>query len=297
MILLKFRTFLLPLLYFIVQLLPSVCFSKNYLGFNKHKNTVNQQNQLITSFHHDTVLHQLNERILNPYRLHQGRSFFCWSAIPIVYLLEHYPDKMKDAIWGLYHEGKFNYTHGTQTIEWKLSERAQGAIGSKTMNKKNNELNGRIVDQMVFMSFAEQYKCWFNLDRRYNAWDQINPFYAGASLRKAANIWKAFGIETYVQGHDFFWIKSNKWKICKQFIEEGFQIELYINGLTFTNKKIMPIFPSMPFFPTHFVWLKSIEEVDHRLKIVFWDRDGFQTLTMSETRFNWAVFGVVAFKE
>lgn len=266
-----------------------------------HQKINSDQSLVYVNVPFETLTSQLEKRILAPHGLHQGRSYFCWAAIPLMYLFEHKPIAMIDAVLGLYHQGEFVFSNKKTTLHWKANTNVINAVGNQSFNKKGDALTGQWLDQMLFLLMGAQYKCWLNFDRKYSSGDQINPFWAGALLQKERQIWHDLGFETHVVGNNVRWFNRNKIDSIQKYIKQNNGVVLYINRYGFKGEFIgiggIKIIPPLPLIPSHFIMLNTLERKNGKLLVQFWDRDGFQTLTMSETRFNWAVFGVVAFKE
>jgi hypothetical protein len=238
---------------------------------------------------------QLQERVKNPYSLKQGRTFFCWSAIPVAHLYENDPIGMVEAVFGLYSTGEFRLRNGSTMLSLHASKACKRAVGTKSFCRWQNKLAGRMVDQMVFLVFAENYKCWLNIDRKYNRGDQLNPFWAGATLSKEQKLWEDLGYTVDKYGADLLWIQNNKAELIEGAVNSDGLIALYVNQAGFKKRWLhigkIKVLPPLQLYPSHFVFIKQFKKVDAGYSIQYWDMDGFQQDTLTSAQLQRSVFG------
>src|SRR4051812_25868185 len=132
----------------------------------------------------DSFVAQLATRISKPYELNQGKTVFCWLAAPLAYFYAQDPEGMAMAVINLYHTGWFRYTNCGADISFAPSQEVMDAVGSDIFSNKKDPLTGREVDQMVFLAFADNYKCWINIDRHFDPGDQNKSAWGGGTLGK-----------------------------------------------------------------------------------------------------------------
>ncbi len=258
-----------------------------------------QQSSYYKNVSPDTFISQLTDRIINPYMLNQGKTLFCWAAAPVAYFYDQSPVNMVEAVFNLYASGTFRFFNGNEYLSLTPGNRSVCAVGSETFSKNSDPLSGKVVDQMVLLTFADSYKCWINIDHRFNPGDQRKAIWAGATLNKEKRVWRDFGINVKKHGSDMLWAKKNKADILKDAIDQNKAVVLYINAAYFNKKadKIRMMRRRPPFITTgsHYILVKGFEKKQDEYRITFWDDDGLQNYSISPDLFQRSVFGIVAF--
>lgn len=257
-----------------------------------------QQSTFYRSVAPDTFTAQLRKRIKEPYDLHQGRTLFCWAAIPIAFLYDKYPVSMVNAAFSLYRYGYLDLQIPSAHLKLGTSRACRSAVGSRSFSGRRNKLRGRVLDQMVFLAFAENYSCWLNADPHFSPGDQVNPLWASATLSKEAKVWQDLGLQSECYGSDLPWRQPGKIVMIQAELENGKIVALYLNALTLYDwwfkigKLRLP--PPIPLFATHYVRATKLEETANGYTISFWDRNGYQSREVSSACLYRSIFGYVA---
>src|SRR5690606_1931790 len=97
---------------------------------------------------------------------------FCWAAAIAKHAYDKDPKGMVDAMMGLYENGTFVYdnNNGGMNVP-EASQAARNAVGSDVFNDNQDEQMGQTInelDQMLFMTLADHYKGYTNVDLNYD---------------------------------------------------------------------------------------------------------------------------------
>jgi len=235
------------------------------------------------SISYDRLTKDLITRVNNPKSLNQGQETnFCWAAAFSTFLLRKDPQGIAKAIIGLYQTGTFHYANVSITPAKEIIAN----IGTETF-ANNAELNDNVIDQMLLMTLASEYKGYINFDRNYNSGDEEKATYAGRPIGAYNKVFNDFGITHRRVGSDFGWTGDNAAEL--QSLNSDNTVFLYINsGFFFRGAKV-------PVTGSHYVILEDINITEGQVTFTYWDygHENGRTVTMSQNKFNHGTFGAI----
>lgn len=172
----------------------------------------------------------------------------------------------------------------------KASQAARNAVGSNIFDNNQDEDRGQTInelDQMLFMTLADHYKGYTNVDQNYDPGDE-EGLWAGGVLAKAVKVWKDFGFDIEVTGSDLGWASTgeNKINAVREAMETK-DVVLYVNSGKFKRDE------GINATATHYIHVESIKQVGNKYEITYWDYGHNHQVTMDATQFFWAVYGLI----
>lgn len=201
---------------------------------------------------------------------------------------------MVDAMMGLYENGTFVYdnNNGGMNVP-EASQAARDAVGDEQVFGDNqDEEKGQTInelDQMLFMTLADHYKGYTNVDLNYDRGNE-EGLWAGGVLNKAVDVWEDFGFDVEATGADVkvqgFTIVFNVFDV--QEAMETNDVVLYVNSSKFKYDE------GLNATATHYIHIESIEQVGNDYKITYWDYGLVQRpISISADQFSISVFGMI----
>lgn len=143
------------------------------------------------------------------------------------------------------------------------------------------------LDQMLFMTLADHYKGYTNVDLNYDPGNE-EGLWAGGVLSKAVDVWNDFGFDVEVTGSDLGWVSTgeNKINAVTEAMETN-DVVLYVNSGKFKRDE------GLNATATHYIHVESIEQVGGKYEITYWDYGATHQVTMDPTQFFWSVYGMI----
>lgn len=216
---------------------------------------------------------------------------FCWAAAIAKHAYDKDPKGMVDAMMGLYENGTFVYdnNNGGMNVP-EASQAARNAVGSDVFNDNQDEQMGQTInelDQMLFMTLADHYKGYTNVDLNYDPGNE-EGLWAGGVLNKAVDVWNDFGFDVEVTGSDLGWSSTgeNRINAVTEAMETN-DVVLYVNSGKFKRDE------GLNATATHYIHVESIEQVGGKYEITYWDYGATHQVTMDATQFFWSVYGMI----
>lgn len=260
------------------------------------------QSEHFTNVDPDTFLDQLRERVSEGghEKTNQGAGTnFCWAAAIVKEAYD--PKGMAEAMIDLYKTGTFTYdnNNGGMSVP-EASQEARDAVGSDVFDDNQNVEDGQTIndiDQMLFMTLADHYKGYTNLDQEYDPGDEEDPLWSGGALSKAVQVWGDFGFDIEVMGVDAVGWEPNTSKrdLVEEALEAG-EVVLYVNSGAFKGGSYMNL------TATHYIHVSSVEEISDNdpmtidmIEVKYWDYGGEHTQQMSPEQFHRSVYGIIQF--
>lgn len=247
----------------------------------------------------DSFVRQLSERIRNPYGLNQGRTLYCWIVAPLAITYDRDPVGMCDAMIRLYSSGRFEYNNGNNLLCIAIPARLRDLVGSPLFTIQEDPLSRMFVDQMALMVFAENYKCWINIDRHFDPGDQMKATWASATMIKTGRVLSDLGYAPEMRGSSLLWPSRNKAKISKAALQQNDAVILFVCGPVLNEKfnKTSIYHSPLPFNTgSHYVLLQQIHDEHDGYKVTYWDDEGVQHYFLDKQVFRKAVYGLIAVK-
>lgn len=234
----------------------------------------------------DPVLFLLNlkKNIEQPLSIYEGRSTNFCSYAALSYLpLHDDPLTYVTFMVELYKNGKAMY--GKEYFE--PSKEIKLAAGTLTFK---GELDIRPADQLWFLSLADHFKGYLNiLDKHYDAGNE-NTMWAAVNFSKFNRmIRKLFNYQVDAVGSDL--IRPGV-RDMFEYLSERLQtgnIALFVNNLDLYKKNHTRLKLGVP---THFIILLSVEEVDDKIAITYWDYGFRSRQILSESFLKKIIFGI-----
>ena len=227
----------------------------------------------------------IRKNILQPLHIYAGSntnfcayaaiSYSCINSDPLTYVM---------FMINLYNHGFANY----KKIHFNPPEEVKNVAG---LLKFKGELDVNEADQIWFLSLADRFKGYLNL-LSYNyklgaensLWPATNFAKFNRMLRKLSN----YTVETI--GSDLVRpIFSDITFFLQEKLVENDQVFLYLNNAILYKKNHQKIKFR---FPTHYVVLFNIEEIEESVKITYWDYGFKNQLILPKNIFTDIVFGV-----
>ena len=227
----------------------------------------------------------IRKNILQPVHIYAGSntnfcayaaiSYSCINSEPLTYVM---------FMINLYNHGFANY----KKIHFNPPEEVKNVAG---LLKFKGELDVNEADQIWFLSLADRFKGYLNL-LSYNyklgaensLWPATNFAKFNRMLRKLSN----YTVETI--GSDLVRpIFSDITFFLQEKLVENEQVFLYLNNAILYKKNHQKIKFR---FPTHYVVLFNIEEIEESVKITYWDYGFKNQLILPKNIFTDIVFGV-----
>ena len=227
----------------------------------------------------------IRKNILQPLHIYAGSntnfcayaaiSYSCINSDPLTYVM---------FMINLYNHGFANY----KKIHFNPPEEVKNVAG---LLKFKGELDVNEADQIWFLSLADRFKGYLNL-LSYNyklgaensLWPATNFAKFNRMLRKLSN----YTVETI--GSDLVRpIFSDITFFLQEKLVENEQVFLYLNNAILYKKNHQKIKFR---FPTHYVVLFNIEEIEESVKITYWDYGFKNQLILPKNIFTDIVFGV-----
>ncbi len=231
------------------------------------------------------LIKNIRKNILQPLHIYAGSntnfcayaaiSYSCINSDPLTYVM---------FMINLYNHGFANY----KKIHFNPPEEVKNVAG---LLKFKGELDVNEADQIWFLSLADRFKGYLNL-LSYNyklgaensLWPATNFAKFNRMLRKLSN----YTVETI--GSDLVRpIFSDITFFLQEKLVENEQVFLYLNNAILYKKNHQKIKFR---FPTHYVVLFNIEEIEESVKIIYWDYGFKNQLILPKNIFTDIVFGV-----
>ena len=229
-------------------------------------------------------LQNLKKNIEQPLSIYEGRSTNFCSYAALSYLpLHDDPLTYVTFMVELFKNGKAMYgkEYFEPTKEVKL------AAGTLTFK---GELDIRPADQLWFLSLADHFKGYLNLlDKHYDAGNE-NTMWAAVNFSKFNRmIRKLFNYNVDAVGSDL--IRPGVRDVF-EYLSDRLQtgnIALFVNNLDLYKKNHTRLKLGVP---THFIILLSVEEVDDKIAITYWDYGFRSRQILSESFLKKIIFGI-----
>ncbi len=235
---------------------------------------------------------QLTDRVNNPTGLNQGENTdFCWASSCMAYLYETNPKGMVDAMFSLYLTGSFKYNTGLGDLIMTPTSVERDAVGSSTFDN-NKGLTGHVVDQMLLLSAAENFKGYMNkINKTYKPGDEDNKWWAGAPLSKAHDMWTAFGFNVIVSGTDLWPMPYGQEQDIMTHMANNYSVVLFINSELFKFNR------GANTSATHYIRLKALSQTNNIDNVTYWDYGANHTFKIDKGRFNKSLYGIIYIKQ
>ena len=230
-------------------------------------------------------INNLRNNILRPLQIYAGSNTnFCGYAAISYTCVNTDPLSYVTFMLQLYIEGFAVYGK----VKFNPSSQVKHAAGILQF-KGELDING--ADQILFLSFADRFKGYLNLlnfhykpGAENSLWPATNYAKFNRMLRKLTNF-KVEALGTDLVRPLFFDITL----FLQEKLLENDQVFLYLNNAILHKKNHQRI---KFHFPTHYVVLFSIEEIDETIKIIYWDYGFKNQMILSKSVFIDLVFGV-----
>ncbi len=185
---------------------------------------------------------------------------------------------------GLYNNGFADYKKN----HFKPSDQVKNAAG---LLKFKGELDINVADQIWFLSLADRFKAYLNVFNLYYKPGAENLLWPATNYGKFNRMLrKLTSYEVSAIGADLVRPVFNDITFfLQEKLKENDQVFLYLNNAILHKKNHKKIKFR---FPTHFVVLFSIEEIDGTIKIIYWDYGFKNQMILSKDVFTDIVFGV-----
>ena len=229
-------------------------------------------------------LQNLKKNIEQPLSIYEGRSTNFCSYAALSYLpLHDDPLTYVTFMVEMYKNGKAMY--GKEYFE--PSKEIKLAAGTLTFK---GELDIRPADQLWFLSLADHFKGYLNfLDKHYDAGNE-NTMWAAVNFSKFNRmIRKLFNYQVDAVGSDL--IRPgvrDMFEYLSERLQNG-NIALFVNNLDLYKKNHTRLKLGVP---THFIILLSVEEVDDKIAITYWDYGFRSRQILSESFLKKIIFGI-----
>ena len=219
-----------------------------------------------------------------PLGIYEGRSTNFCSYSAFSYLPLH-DDPLNYAMFmvNLYKEGKAIY--GKEYFE--PSEEVRLAAGTLSFK---GELDIRPADQLWFLALADHFKGYLNIfDKHYNTGDE-NKMWAAVNFAKFNRmIKKLFNYRVNAVGSDLLRPGVRDiFEYLSDRLETG-TIALFVNNLNLYKKNHTRLKLS---YPTHYIILLDIAEVDDKIAITYWDYGGKSRQLLKPSFLKKNIFGI-----
>jgi len=237
---------------------------------------------------------QLKDRVKNPSNFSQGdNTNFCWAAAVASYEYQTDPERMAKLMTELYLYGQSQ--SGDLTLS--TAKQIQRTVGSNTFDK-NEGLSGQLVDQMLLLTLAHNFKDYVNiLNNKYDPGDQ-NGLWASGTFNKFAAALKAFGHDIYAHGYDVMNVdvtgKNGSVITDEQTLKRD--IFLFVNSASFKNPPPEASDPNNfggPPVGTHFVRIRNFTSVGDNYSFDYLDYGSWKPHVINRHAFERATFGIV----
>ncbi len=252
-----------------------------YLNLNKNI----QQSNFWINVKPESFIINLQKNILKPLYIYAGSNTnFCAYAAVSYTCIKTDPLTYVTFMIDLYSNGFAEY----KKVYFNPSAQVKNAAG---LLKFKGELDINGADQIWFLSLADRFKGYLNVFNIYykpgaenTLWPATNYSKFNRMLRKLTNYKvRAIGadlVRPLFNDITFF---------LQEKLEENDQVFLYLNNAILHKKNHKKIKFR---FPTHFVVLFSIAEIDETIKIIYWDYGFKNQMILSKDVFTDIVFGV-----
>lgn len=227
----------------------------------------------------------LRKNILQPLHIYAGSntnfcayaaiSYSCINSDPLTYVM---------FMINLYNHGFANY----KKIYFNPPEEVKNVAG---LLKFKGELDVNEADQIWFLSLADRFKGYLNLlsyNYKLGAENSLWPATNFAKFNRMLHKLSNYTVETI--GSDLVRpIFSDITFFLQEKLVENEQVFLYLNNAILYKKNHQKIKFR---FPTHYVVLFNIEEIEESVKIIYWDYGFKNQLILPKNIFTDIVFGV-----
>lgn len=248
-------------------------------------NTNIEQSNFWVNVKPEAFIKNLRKNILQPLHIYAGSntnfcayaavSYTCINSDPLTYVM---------FMISLYNNGFAEY----KKVHFNPSTQIQKAAG---LLKFKGELDVNEADQIWFLSLADRFKGYLNfLSYNYKLgaenllWPATNYAKFNKMLRKLTD----YSVDAI--GSDLVRpIFSDITFFLQEKLKSSNQVFLYLNNAILHKKNHQKIKFR---FPTHYVVLFSIEEIDDAITIIYWDYGFKNQLILPKNIFTDIVFGV-----
>ncbi len=248
-------------------------------------NTNIQQSNFWINVKPEAFIKNLRKNILQPLHIYAGSntnfcayaaiSYSCISTDPLTYVM---------FMISLYKNGSADY----KKVHFNSSSQIQNAAG---LLKFKGELDINEADQIWFLSLSDRFKGYLNylsynykLGAENSLWPATNFSKFNRMLRKLTD----YDVETI--GSDLVRpIFSDITFFLQEKLTTNDQVFIYLNNAILHKKNHQKIKFR---FPTHYVVLFSIEEINDDITLIYWDYGFKNQLILPKNIFIDIVFGV-----
>lgn len=221
---------------------------------------------------------------VEPLHFYEGSStnFCAYSALTYI-PLQYDPLNFARFLVKLYATGEASM--GTAFIKPSLNVRQNAGL-----LKYKGILDINHAAQIWFLSLADHFKGYLNIDKTYQPGDE-NRMWASTNLKKFNRMLRQlFLINVESIGSDLIQpIFRNEYSYLKKRLQKG-NVFIYLNNRKLNKKSHKKSFIN---FPTHYILLVDVKKLpNHDIQIKYWDYGKYTVRQLPEKFFRKIVYGV-----